>query len=79
LTNVFAGLVAPGEQRAHYQAHVQFDSGDFPLVWGGRGVAKVTIERITLGRRLLRFIARTFRLPLSKHSSSLTESRRSGP
>jgi putative peptide zinc metalloprotease protein len=64
LTSLFAGLVAPGEVRAQYQAHVRFDLPKQPLVWGGRGVAKVTIERITLGQRLWRYVARTFRLPL---------------
>jgi len=34
------------------------------LVIGGRGEAKVATERITLGRRVLRFLAQTFRLPM---------------
>jgi hypothetical protein len=33
-------------------------------VIGGRGEAKVATERITLGRRILRFFAQTFRLPM---------------
>jgi putative peptide zinc metalloprotease protein len=64
LSQLFVGLVPPGDMRAHYQVHVRFDAPAQPLVWGGRGVAKVTVERITLGRRLWRFVARTFRLPL---------------
>lgn len=34
------------------------------LIIGGRGDAKVTAERITVGRRLYRYLAQTFRLPL---------------
>ena len=35
-----------------------------PLLIGGRGYAKVTAERITIGRRLYRYLAQTFRLPM---------------
>ena len=34
------------------------------LVIGGRGDAKVTAERITVGKRLYRYFAQTFRLPM---------------
>ena len=64
LTTLFAGLVAPGDSRAHYQVRVRFDAPEQPLVWGGRGVAKVAAERVTIARRILRFLAQTFRLPM---------------
>jgi hypothetical protein len=35
-----------------------------PLTIGGRGDAKVTAERITIGRRIYRYLAQTFRLPM---------------
>jgi putative peptide zinc metalloprotease protein len=62
--SMFAGLVAPGEPRAYFQVQVQFDPPDRTVIWGGRGIAKVTAERVTLGQRMLRFVARTFRLPM---------------
>jgi hypothetical protein len=31
---------------------------------GARGDAKVTSERITIGKRLYRYLAQTFRLPM---------------
>ena len=34
------------------------------LLIGGRGEAKVMAERITVGRRILRYFAQTFRLPM---------------
>jgi putative peptide zinc metalloprotease protein len=34
------------------------------LIIGGRGEAKVLTERITLARRLMRYLAQTFRLPM---------------
>ncbi len=48
-----------------YEVRVKFDDVDAPaLVIGGRGEAKVAAERVTLGRRILRSIAQTFRLPI---------------
>jgi biotin carboxyl carrier protein len=35
-----------------------------PLTIGGRGDAKVTAERITIGRQIYRYLAQTFRLPM---------------
>ena len=34
------------------------------LIIGGRGDAKVSAERITIGRLLYRYLAQTFRLPM---------------
>jgi multidrug resistance efflux pump len=64
LATLFAGLVAPGGKRAHYQVRVQLDDLPQQLVIGGRGTAKVAAERITLARSIWRFLAKTFRLPL---------------
>jgi putative peptide zinc metalloprotease protein len=65
LASLFAGAVSPEHRGALYQARVQFDSPDEQLlVIGGRGEAKVTAERITVGRRILRYFAQTFRLPM---------------
>jgi hypothetical protein len=43
---------------------VRFDAMASALVIGGRGDAKVVAERITLARRILRYVAQTFRLPM---------------
>jgi putative peptide zinc metalloprotease protein len=64
LANLFAGLTAPGDRRAHYEVRVDFDEPTETLLIGGRGVAKIAAERITIAQSLLRFLARTFRLPL---------------
>jgi putative peptide zinc metalloprotease protein len=64
LATLFAGLIAPGGKRSHYQVRVEFDELPQELVIGGRGAAKVAAERITLARSVWRFVARTFRLPL---------------
>lgn len=64
LTPLFAGLVPPGDSSARYQVKVRFDRPAQPLAIGGRGTAKVAAERITLARRILRFFAQTFRLPM---------------
>jgi putative peptide zinc metalloprotease protein len=64
LSGLFAGLVAPERTKSLYQARVQFDSPGQPLVIGGRGHAKVTAERITLARSIVRYIGQTFRLPM---------------
>ena len=34
------------------------------LIIGGRGEAKVATERVTLARRITRYLAQTFRLPI---------------
>jgi putative peptide zinc metalloprotease protein len=63
LASLFAGLVAPGGDEVRYQARVQIDLPEQPLVVGTRGEAKIAAERVTLARWLLRYLARTFRLP----------------
>jgi putative peptide zinc metalloprotease protein len=72
LAALFAGVVPPGRSGgAIYQARVRFDAaagtsetGYGNLVSGGRGRAKVTAERITLARSIMRYIGQTFRLPM---------------
>jgi len=64
LTTLFAGLIAAGEGRAYYRVEVRFSAPEQSLVWGGRGVAKIAAERVTVARRILRFLGRTFRLPM---------------
>jgi hypothetical protein len=65
LSPLLAGLVAPGQEGAHYEVRVRFDEAAAPaLVIGGRGDAKVVAERVTLARRIVRYIAQTFRLPM---------------
>jgi putative peptide zinc metalloprotease protein len=59
-----AGLAPPERGRLHYEVRVKFDPPSQPLVIGGRGSAKIEAERITLARRLWRFVAQTFRLPM---------------
>jgi putative peptide zinc metalloprotease protein len=64
LAELFAGLVAPGKTVPLYQVRVRFDSPETALIIGGRGEAKIVAERITLARRILRYFAHTFRLPV---------------
>ena len=72
LSPLLAGLVAPGRSGALYEARVRFSleprgesrEAELPLIIGGRGDAKVTAERITIGRRIYRYLAQTFRLPM---------------
>jgi hypothetical protein len=65
LAPLFAGLVPPGKTTALYQARVRIESPVAQsLVIGGRGAAKVTAERITVARRILRFFSQTLRLPM---------------
>lgn len=73
LSPLMVGLVAPGRTGALYEARVQLpadvqasshNSDQLSLVIGGHGDAKVTAERITVGRLLYRYLAQTFRLPL---------------
>ena len=76
LRPLLAGLVAPGREGALYEVRVNFadekvgannsilDPRSSPLIIGGRGDAKVTAERITVGRRIYRYLAQTFRLPM---------------
>jgi putative peptide zinc metalloprotease protein len=64
LAGLWEGLVPPGERAPLYQARVRFNAPDQQLVVGGRGEAKVAAERITLGRRIYRYFAQTFRLPM---------------
>jgi putative peptide zinc metalloprotease protein len=72
LSPLLVGLVAPGRSGAIYEARVRFSleprvESQYPesfLFIGGRGDAKVTAERITVGQRLYRYFAQTFRLPM---------------
>ncbi len=65
LTTLRAGLVSPGHEGAHYEVRVRLDDAPRPdLVIGGRGEAKVATERVTLARRISRYLAQTFRLPI---------------
>ncbi len=72
LSPLLAGVVAPGRSGALYEARVRFSreprvesrEPELPLVIGGRGEAKVTAERITIGQRIYRYLAQTFRLPM---------------
>jgi multidrug resistance efflux pump len=65
LSMLRAGLVSPGHEGAHYEVRVRLDNTPRPeLVIGGRGEAKVATERVTLARRISRYLAQTFRLPI---------------
>ncbi len=64
LSPLLTGLVAPGRDEVRYEVRVSFRAPGHPLVIGGRGQAKITAERITLGQRILRYLAQTFRLPM---------------
>ncbi len=64
LAELWQGVVPAGEEGPQYQARVAFQVSSQPLVIGGRGEAKVLAERITLARRILRYLAQTFRLPM---------------
>jgi putative peptide zinc metalloprotease protein len=72
LSPLLVGLVAPGKTGALYEVRVRFSQKsrdksqepERPLVIGGRGDAKVTAERITIGRQIYRYLAQTFRLPM---------------
>jgi len=64
LAPLFAGVMPPEHSGALYLGRVRFDSPPQSLVIGGRGEAKVAAERITLARRILRYIGQTFRLPM---------------
>lgn len=60
-----AGLIAPGHEGTHYEVRVRLDEAPRPeLIIGGRGEAKVATERVTLARRITRYLAQTFRLPI---------------
>jgi hypothetical protein len=73
LSPLLAGLIAPEHRGAVFEARVRFlalptggepDKGTTQLIIGGRGQAKVAAERITLGQRIYRYLAQTFRLPI---------------
>jgi hypothetical protein len=64
LAQLYAGVIPPEQTGAMYQARVRFDPPAQSLIIGGRGQARVTAERITLARRILRYFAQTFRLPM---------------
>jgi hypothetical protein len=70
LTALFAGVIPPGQAGALYQARVRFDAAGLSeagygnLVIGGRGYAKVAVERITVARSIMRYLGQTFRLPM---------------
>ncbi len=60
-----AGLIAPGHEGAHYEVRVRLNNEpQAGLVIGGRGEAKIATERVTLARRITRYLAQTFRLPI---------------
>jgi putative peptide zinc metalloprotease protein len=64
LAPLLAGLVASGRSTAHYQVRVGFNPPAQRLVVGGRGEGKIAAERITVARRIWRWLAQTFRLPM---------------
>lgn len=64
LADLYRGVVPPGARVPTFQARVRFDAPQQPLVIGGRGQARVAAERITLARRILRFLGQQFRLPI---------------
>ncbi len=64
LAPLLVGLMPPGKTAPRYQVQVRFEPPAQPLIVGGRGEAKVAAERITLGRRIFRYLAQTFRLPV---------------
>ncbi|MGD9635414.1 MAG: site-2 protease family protein [Pirellulales bacterium] len=63
LAQLFAGLTPAGRADKHYQVRVKLDAPPSWLAIGGRGEAKISAERITFARWLLRYFAQTFRLP----------------
>jgi putative peptide zinc metalloprotease protein len=65
LGQLWNGVVSPGEEdNALYQVRVEFERPAYALLVGGRGTGKIAAERITLARRVLRYLAHTFRLPM---------------
>lgn len=64
LTPLLAGVVPAGPATTHYEVRVDFELPNQALVIGGRGEAKIAAERVTLARRMLRWLSRTFRLPV---------------
>jgi multidrug resistance efflux pump len=65
LSALQAGLIASGHEGTRYEVRVRLDNTPRPgLIIGGRGEAKVATERVTLARRITRFIAQTFRLSI---------------
>ena len=59
------GWFRQGTKGADYEVRVRLDDAPRPeLVIGGRGEAKVATERVTLARRISRYLAQTFRLPI---------------
>jgi putative peptide zinc metalloprotease protein len=64
LAPLLAGLVPAGPAATHYEVRVEFEMPHQELVIGGRGEAKIAAERVTLARRMLRWLSRTFRLPV---------------
>jgi putative peptide zinc metalloprotease protein len=64
LAPLMAGVVPAGPATTHYEARVEFEMPEQELVIGGRGEAKIAAEQVTLARRMLRWLSRTFRLPV---------------
>ena len=65
LAPLFASILPPGHEGAHYEVRVRFDEPTAKaLVIGGRGEAKVATESITLARWFWRAVAQTFKLPM---------------
>jgi putative peptide zinc metalloprotease protein len=54
----------PGEGRGEGALNSPLPAPRSSLLIGGRGEAKVTAERITVGRQIYRYLAQTFRLPM---------------
>ena len=63
LEQLSAGLTPPGGEATYFRIRVQFMDTPNGLLIGTRGQAKVTTTPMQLGRRILRWLAQTFRLP----------------
>ena len=63
LERLSAGLTPPGGEDTYFRVRVQFTETPNGLRIGTRGQAKVTTMPMQLGRRILRWLAQTFRLP----------------
>jgi hypothetical protein len=66
LERLTAGMFPAGRQTTRYHVRVAFDAPETALVTGSRGTAKIATEPMTLGRRAVRWLAQTFRLPYTK-------------
>lgn len=64
LERLTQNLFPAGRDATRYQVRVAFDAPSTPLIPGSRGTAKISTEPMTLGRRAVRCLAQTFRLPM---------------